>query len=183
MPEAPMARDGSTKPSRGCRCPASSPASAWSPKDNRGRLHWSLVATTDSTAALEWLLASDEPAIGYLARREILGDRVEPDSEAILAGPIASALLSGQKPTAASAAIPYKKWTGAHWRLASLVELGVPAGHPPAVALEWRTIRAWSCSPARSSSGSGPTEAGIAIRMRAAAGRRSTNRCRRARTP
>src|SRR5512132_2747731 len=106
MPEAPMARDGSTKPSRGCRCPASSPASAWSPKDNRGRLHWSLVATTDSTAALEWLLASDEPAIGYLARREILGDRVEPDSEAILAGPIASALLSGQKPTAASAAIP-----------------------------------------------------------------------------
>ena len=28
---------------------------------------------------------------------------------------------------------PYRKWTGAHWRLVSLVELGIPAGEPRAL--------------------------------------------------
>lgn len=37
---------------------------------------------------------------------------------------------------------PYQKWTGAHWRLVSLVELGVPQGFRPAVratdlVLDW----------------------------------------------
>jgi hypothetical protein len=39
---------------------------------------------------------------------------------------------------------PYKKWDGAHWRLVSLVELGIPAHEPRAVAaadqvLQWLT--------------------------------------------
>jgi hypothetical protein len=39
---------------------------------------------------------------------------------------------------------PYGKWRGAHWRLVSLVELGVPAGEPRCVAaaetvLDWLT--------------------------------------------
>jgi hypothetical protein len=39
---------------------------------------------------------------------------------------------------------PYKKWEGAHWRLVSLVELGIPAGEPRAIAaantvLDWLT--------------------------------------------
>jgi hypothetical protein len=37
---------------------------------------------------------------------------------------------------------PYKKWTGAHWRLVSLVELCVPAGHPPALAAA-ETVLGW----------------------------------------
>ncbi|HET6642963.1 MAG TPA: hypothetical protein VFG93_06780, partial [Gaiellaceae bacterium] len=93
-----------------------------------------MEAATDSTAAVEWLVASDEPAVRYLARRDVLGERVEPDEEAILAGPIVSTLLSGQESGGGFGGHPYKKWTGAHWRLVSLVELGVPAGHPPALA-------------------------------------------------
>jgi hypothetical protein len=39
---------------------------------------------------------------------------------------------------------PYRKWTGAHWRLVSLVELGIPAREPRAVraagtVLDWLT--------------------------------------------
>ncbi len=35
-------------------------------------------------------------------------------------------LLSGQRPDGGFGVHPYKKWIGAHWRLISLVELGVP---------------------------------------------------------
>jgi hypothetical protein len=98
----------------------------------------------DTDYSVDWLLASDEPAVQYLARRDVLGERVEPDDEAILGGPIVSTLLSGQEPGGGFGGHPYKKWTGAHWRLVSLVELGVPAGHPPALAaaetvLNWLT--------------------------------------------
>jgi hypothetical protein len=35
-------------------------------------------------------------------------------------------LLAGQRPGGGFGVHPYSKWTGAHWRLVSLVELGVP---------------------------------------------------------
>ena len=97
-----------------------------------------------SLTPTEWLLKSDEPAIAFLTRRDVLGEHVEPDPEAILAGPIVRGLLDGQQPNGGFGSHPYKKWTGAHWRLVSLVELGVPAGHPPALAaaetvLDWLT--------------------------------------------
>ena len=96
-----------------------------------------------SLTPTEWLLKSDELAIAFLTRRDVLGERVEPDPEAILAGPIVRGLLDGQRPDGGFGSHPYKKWTGAHWRLVSLVELGVPAG-PPALAaaetvLDWLT--------------------------------------------
>lgn len=94
--------------------------------------------------AIEWLVASEEPAVRYLTRRDVLGESVAPDAEAILAGPIVRTLLSGQEPGGGFGGHPYKKWTGAHWRLVSLVELGVPAGHRQALAdaetvLDWLT--------------------------------------------
>jgi hypothetical protein len=41
---------------------------------------------------------------------------------------------------------PYQKWTGAHWRLVSLVELAIPRTHPKAVkatnqVLQWLTSK------------------------------------------
>jgi len=36
-------------------------------------------------------------------------------------------LLRGQRRDGGFGVHPYSKWTGAHWRLVSLVELGVPA--------------------------------------------------------
>src|SRR4029453_13426679 len=98
----------------------------------------------DPTAAKAWLLSCDEPAVRYLTRRELLGDR---DGAAqLLEGPKARGLLAGQRPDGGFGVHPYSKWTGAHWRLVSLVELAAPAGEPrlqaaAATVLDWLTSR------------------------------------------
>jgi hypothetical protein len=88
--------------------------------------------------ALEWLLASPEPALAYLTRRDLLGEDGEPPEE-LLEGPIVRALLDADLDVH-----PYKKWQGAHWRLVSLVELGIPPNEERALAgaeqvLTWLT--------------------------------------------
>ena len=83
-----------------------------------------------AAAALAWLLASDEPAVRYLARRDLLGEEGSADAARILEGPKVTALLAGQRPDGGFGVRPYSKWAGAHWRLVSLVELAAPAGEP-----------------------------------------------------
>jgi hypothetical protein len=85
-------------------------------------------------AAVNWLLESDEPAIQMMTRRDLLGDSPGADADAVLAGPKVTALLSGQQPDGGFGVGFYDKWTGAHWRLVSLVELAIPALEPRAVA-------------------------------------------------
>ena len=101
-----------------------------------------------TAAALAWLLASDEPAVRYLARRDLLGERdggaLAADAARRLEGPKARALLAGQRPDGGFGVRPYSKWTGAHWRLVSLVELAAPAGEPrlqaaASTVLDWLT--------------------------------------------
>jgi hypothetical protein len=95
-----------------------------------------------SDGAVEWLLASDEPAVAYLTRRDVLGEPVEADPDAILSGPKVQALFAGQGSDGGFGGHPYKKWTGAHWRLVSLVELAVPRDEPRALAAA-ETVLAW----------------------------------------
>ncbi len=84
--------------------------------------------------AIDWLLASEEPAIRGMARRDLL-DEVDPaDLRDVLDGPLVRGLLDGQQPDGGFGSHPYRKWTGAHWRLVSLVELEVPAGEPRCLA-------------------------------------------------
>jgi hypothetical protein len=102
----------------------------------------SVAAPTGS--ALEWLLASKEPAVRYLARRDVLGEEAREDAARILDGSKVRALLRGQLRDGSFGVHTYKKWEGAHWRLVSLVELEVPPGEPRAVAaastvLDWLT--------------------------------------------
>lgn len=96
--------------------------------------------------AIAWLLGSDEPAIRGMARRDLLGEPAD-DLSRSTEGPIVQALLAGQGPDGGFGGHPYRKWTGAHWRLVSLVELEVPAGEPRAVAAAERVLR-WLTSPA-----------------------------------
>ena len=98
--------------------------------------------TVDAASAVEWLLHSNEPAVSHLTRKDVLGGNVQPDPDAALAGPIIRKLLSGQQADGGFGGHPYRKWTGAHWRLVSLVELDVPAGHPQALAAA-ETVLAW----------------------------------------
>ena len=85
-----------------------------------------------TAAALAWLLSCDEPAVRYLTRRDLLGDRdgeaAAADAVRLLEGPKARALLAGQRPDGGFGVHPYRKWTGAHWRLVSLVELAAQSG-------------------------------------------------------
>jgi hypothetical protein len=97
--------------------------------------------------AVDWLLASDEPAVRLLTRQDLLGEDLPAgDAADVLAGPKVRRLLAGQQPDGGFGTHPYRKWTGAHWRLISLVELAIPPGEPRAVAaadtvLRWLTSR------------------------------------------
>jgi hypothetical protein len=57
-------------------------------------------------------------------------------------------LLSGQREDGGFGVHPYSKWTGAHWRLISLVELGVSGPQQPAVAAA-ETVLGWLTSSRR----------------------------------
>ena len=95
-------------------------------------------------AAIDWLVDSDEPAIGHAARRDLLGADDPADAELILAGPKMSALLAGQQADGGFGVPFYRKWTGAHWRLVSLVALEIPALEPRAVAAAQTVLTALS---------------------------------------
>jgi hypothetical protein len=88
--------------------------------------------------AVNWLLQSEDPSIRYLTLTEILdkpqdSPEVESARKQIFQGPKVRVLLSGQRTDGGFGVHPYQKWTGAHWRLVSLVELGIPSGFRPAV--------------------------------------------------
>ncbi len=57
-------------------------------------------------------------------------------------------LLRGQRPDGSFGVHPYAKWTGAHWRLVSLVELGIPPTNRAAKAAA-NTVLDWLANPRR----------------------------------
>jgi len=77
--------------------------------------------------AVDWLLTSDEPGIVMQTRRDLLDENVEVDASKITRGPMVALLLDGQEADGRFGVGQYHKWMGGHWRLVSLVELGVPA--------------------------------------------------------
>jgi hypothetical protein len=107
-----------------------------------GSVKMSRMAVDPSTSyAVEWLLGSSEPAIRALTRRDVLGEPADPDAERIRSGPWVTALLSGQQADGGFGGDPYRKWTGAHWRLISLVELAAPSSDPRVAAVAERVLR------------------------------------------
>jgi hypothetical protein len=94
------------------------------------------------SAAVDWLLASDEPGIVLQTKRDLLGDEDPPERSRVLDGPKVRTLLAGQQTDGGFGVNVYAKWAGAHWRLVSLVELGLPAGEPRALAAA-ETVLGW----------------------------------------
>ncbi len=91
--------------------------------------------------AIEWLAASDEPAVRRAAQLEFLGKAW--DGPSLRNGRFVSALLSGQQANGGFGVHPYSKWTGAHWRLVSLVDLGVTASEAPSMVEAAATVLDW----------------------------------------
>jgi hypothetical protein len=87
---------------------------------------------------VRWLLGSGDPSVQYFTVTDLLDEsedstEVEKLHDMIPRGPRARTLLSGQQADGGFGVHPYQKWTGAHWRLVSLVELGIPKGFRPGV--------------------------------------------------
>ena len=95
-----------------------------------------------AVSAVDWLLGSNEPGIVAQARRDLLDEKEPADAARVLGGPMVRALLAGQQANGGFGVGVYAKWGGAHWRLVSLVELGVPAGEPRCLAAV-ETVLAW----------------------------------------
>jgi hypothetical protein len=70
------------------------------------------MAVTARGAAIDFLVASKEPAIRYLTRRDVLGEDVTPDRDEILSGPLVRGLLRGQKRDGGFGVHPYQKGGG-----------------------------------------------------------------------
>src|SRR3989442_7205775 len=99
--------------------------------------HERITKDTDNSA-VEWLLKSGDPSIRYFTLIDVLdkpedSQEVEKARRLIPRGPRVRILLDGQQPDGGFKVHPYQKWTGAHWRLVSLVEMGIPQGHRSAV--------------------------------------------------
>jgi hypothetical protein len=93
-------------------------------------------------SAIDWLLASKEPGVVFQAKRDLLRVEDPPEAARVLEGPLVRRLLAGQQADGGFGVNVYGKWGGAHWRLVSLVELGVPAGEPRCLAAA-ETVLAW----------------------------------------
>ncbi len=100
--------------------------------------------------AVKWLLESEDPSVRYFTLTELLetprgSPEVERTRSLVIRGARVRALLRGQQPDGGFGVHPYQKWTGAHWRLVSLVELGITSNCRQAVkatdqVLRWLTV-------------------------------------------
>jgi hypothetical protein len=94
------------------------------------------------------LLESDEPSVRYGLRVRVLGET--PDSgearkerEAIRTSPRVSALLRLRGPDGRIPGSPYAKFTGAHWVLSLLAEMGYPPGDADLIPLRDQVYALW----------------------------------------
>jgi hypothetical protein len=109
---------------------------------------------------VQWLLGPDSPAVRYLALRDLVGlgprsPRLREARAAVAEDPRVRDLLAGQREDGGFSRHPYEKWGGAHWRLVSLVDLGMPTASPgmppgpPACLAAAETVLAWRTRPVR----------------------------------
>ncbi len=97
---------------------------------------------------IERLLRSDEPAIRYKVRVNVLGE--DPASLAVkrLRGqtrgsPRVRALLSERTADGTIPHFAYAKWSGAHWVLPALADLGYPSGDRSLIPLREQVYGTW----------------------------------------
>lgn len=106
-----------------------------------------MIVSSTNDPAVNWLMNSEDPSIRFLTLTDVLN--LAPDSHEaektrrqIPQSEKVRTLLSGQQGDGGFGVHPYQKWTGAHWRLVSLVELAIPKSNRKAIkaanqVLDW----------------------------------------------
>jgi hypothetical protein len=94
---------------------------------------------------VQTLLCSDEPAVRYraitrLAGGSTYGHDALAAQEAVRHSPQVAALLAERGEDGRIAGSAYSKWTGAHWVLAALADLGYPAGDESLIPLREQVL-------------------------------------------
>src|SRR4051812_41684704 len=77
-------------------------------------------------------------------RRDLRAEDAQEDAGRVLDGPWLKALLEDQRDSGFGGHV-YGKWSGAHWRLVSAVELGLPAGERRAITA-YEAVLGWLLS-------------------------------------
>lgn len=81
--------------------------------------------------------AKGDPAVRALVCRDLLGRTASVDET--MSSPLVRTLLTDPARTQS-----YAKWSGAHWRLVWLVELGLSSGHSEALAVADVVLSHWA---------------------------------------
>ena len=97
---------------------------------------------------IQRLLQSEEPAIRYKVRVNVLGedrtsDRIRQLQHEVRSSPRVTALLSERMDDGTIPYDPYAKWYGAHWVLAALADLGYPTGDEQLAPLRRQVCDRW----------------------------------------
>jgi len=98
---------------------------------------------------LAQLLASPEPSLRFKALTAVLGrdpadPALAPLRAEIAASPRVQALLSGRDADGTIPGSTYRKWTGAHWVLVDLADLGYPLGDAALWPLVDQNLTSWT---------------------------------------
>jgi hypothetical protein len=101
---------------------------------------------TDSTVRA--LLEHDEPAVRYKVRTGYLGERPDTKSlralrEEVKASRLVASLLARRDRNGRIPGPVYAKWQGAHWILATLADIGYPAGDAALVPIRDQVLAQW----------------------------------------
>ena len=99
---------------------------------------------------VEKLLVSDEPAVRFKVLVHVLGkdlacEEVGRVQDAVKASPRVQTLLAEREADGRIPRGPYGKWRGAHWVLATLADIGYPAGDESLIPLH-RQVSDWLLS-------------------------------------
>lgn len=99
----------------------------------------------DGKHSIGWLLNSKDPSVRYLALTGLTDVGKDPKKvtgllKLIPSGPKVSLLLSQLKRNIERNADPYRKWSGSHWCLVSLVNLAVPLENKLVIESANRTL-------------------------------------------
>src|SRR5439155_14726672 len=102
----------------------------------------------EDDAAIAAMLESEEPSIRYRALTGVLGEpetsaKAREEREQIRRSPRVARLLSGRNAEGRIPGSPYQKFTGAHWVLALLADLGYPPGDGSLLPLRDQVYDCW----------------------------------------